>query len=217
MRKTQLSKEEEITIRSYNAGADSWATAYSTPGYWRNELKEFHELLPSGKVLEVGCGGGRDAEDLLNMGYKYTGTDAAKKFVDICKRRFPAEERLLVRNLYNLKFPGNSFDGFWASAVFLHIPKRRAPEALVNLRNVVRPGGIGFISVKEGEGEKIIEDVSEGDGKKYKRFWAFYRFGEFARELVESGFDIKSGKTRVQSARTTWLTYFVEKPDRANT
>ena len=63
----KLSQEEKLTIKSYNEGALDWTREHSDP-YWQEEFIILKKLLPKGKILEVGCGGGRDAKTLIKMG-----------------------------------------------------------------------------------------------------------------------------------------------------
>ena len=65
---------EKQTVGYYDKKAEDWATAhggYEKTSYWQSEMERFHELLPSGKVLEIGSGTGKDAEALIAMGYDY--------------------------------------------------------------------------------------------------------------------------------------------------
>lgn len=204
----KLTPEEKLTIDAYNAGAQSWAEAHSDINYWVDEFPVFKKNLPKGKILEIGCGGGRDAQVLISLGYDYIGTDIAKKFVQVAKKNNPGA-RFLVRSIYDLGFPPNSFDGFWASAVFLHIPKSRIDKALNKVHQVIRPGGVGFIAIKQGQGEKSLEEESS-DGEKYKRLWSLYLMKEFGDILERNGYEIICSKIKPLSARTVWLIYFVK-------
>lgn len=203
-----LTPEEKTTIDSYNRGAETWSSTHSDSNTWAEEFIEFKKYLPKGHVLEVGCGGGRDAKVLLSMEYKYTGTDIAKEFVRVAKKNNP-KGTFLVQSLYNLTFPDNSFDGFWSSAVFLHIPKKKISKALSEIHRVVGKGGVGFIATKKGKGEHVLEEESL-DREKYTRFWAFYSKAEFVKILKQNRFKMLSSKVLRKSARTTWLIYFVQ-------
>ena len=52
-------------------------------------------------------------------------------------------------DFYKLNFPSGSFDGFWASASLLHIPKNKIHQVLSDIKNIIKPNGIGFISLKQ--------------------------------------------------------------------
>jgi 2-polyprenyl-3-methyl-5-hydroxy-6-metoxy-1,4-benzoquinol methylase len=204
-----LTDEEKVTIDSYNAKAESWSKSHSTLKHLDNELEIFNSLLPEGRILEIGCAGGKDAKLLSSKGYEYLGTDVSENFVNIARRDNP-NLQFLTKNILELgdEFPKDSFDGFWASAVLLHIPKKKIDNVLLVLHKLLKPGGIGFISIKAGKGESMIEDVSD-DGNKYKRLWSFYSKKEFQDTLSKNSFEVVKYIYRSDDHRDRWLKYFV--------
>lgn len=196
---TDLTPQEEKTIKFYNTKASDWVAAHSTARFWGEQLDRFHNLLPSGKVLEIGTGGGRDAKELIALGYDYVGTDISDGLLDEA-RKYNPNTQFLKQSVYELSFPKDTFDGFWASAVLLHIPKDRINEALGKIHNVVKPNGLGFISLKQGE------DESPDDSG---RFFAYYAEREFSKILSENKFEVIEYKTVPMSEKTVWLAYLV--------
>ena len=205
----KLTPQEELTIQAYSENAVEWVKEHSDTNYWKEELATFKGLLPSGKILEIGCGGGRDAKVLISMGYDYIGTDISSEFVKVAKR-LVKNGKFLCKSVYDLGFKDSKFDGFWASAVFLHIPKRRIDEALQDVVRVTRDNGLVFISVKQGKGEPIIEEVYIGSNRNLKLFWAFYHKTEFDKVLKRNNLEVIMFNKWTISKRTTWLIYFVK-------
>ena len=205
----KLTPQEELTVQAYNEGAIEWEKEHSDTSYWKEELETFNKLLPTGKVLETGCGGGRDAKVLISKGYDYVGTDVASEFIKVAKKVVRGG-KFVCKSVYDLGFANNEFDGFWASAVFLHMPKNRIDEALQEVARVTKPNGIGFISIKQGKGEPILEADFAGSDRKLKRFWAFYHKPEFDEVLKRNKLEIINFKKWPKSKRTTWLIYFVK-------
>lgn len=196
----KLPPEEKITLETYNTTAKQWSEKHATVGFWKKEMGIFRTLLPTGKILEIGSGGGRDAKELVALGYKYIGTDISIGLIEVAKRENP-HETFLVQSVYDLDFPeGTWFDGFWASAVLLHIPKARIDEALQRIAKFMRNGAIGFISLKQGSGERLEED---------KRFFAYYSEEEFRRVLQRNNFGIVQTTVHSMGEKTTWLCFFV--------
>lgn len=203
----RFTTDEKITIKSYNQLGKQWATAHSTGGYWAKQFEAFNKYLPQGKILEIGAGSGRDAQDLARI-YNYTGVDVSDTLLTVARKNNP-NLIFLNRSLYNLGFSENSFDGFWTAATLLHIPKTRIEEVLRNIHKIIRPNGIGFISLKQGEGE----DITNGDedfGNDFKRLFVLYNTEEFSNHLRETGFDILETQTQQRSSKTTWLSFFVK-------
>jgi len=195
---TQLTKDEEATKRVYDRTAKQWADAHTSADFWKEELTMFQKLMPSGKVLEIGAGGGRDAKELIKLGYEYVGTDISAGLIAVAQQANPGAAFQQI-SIYDLDF-AEPFDGFWCSAVLLHIPKRRINEALRAIKKNIKPGGIGFIATKEGEGEQV-----EADG----RLFVFWSNGEFKKLLTSNGFEVVHEGYRPMSKRTKWLMYHV--------
>ncbi len=194
------SEEAKATIKYYDTHAPDWVKSHEIdPNFWGQEIARFHQLLPTGKILDVGCGGGRDGALLIPLGYEYKGIDASQKMLEEAKARLPKATFLPV-DMTKPFFPNNFFDGFWASASLLHIKKIDIYKVLHNLREITRIDGIGFISIKEGHGEKM-----ESDG----RFFAYYQQDEFNQILKDTAFEVIEEHRESKSAQTTWLTYFV--------
>lgn len=199
MAKIELTPEEHLTLDTYNAIAPEWAKSHSTKDFWKQELGVFNKYLPSGKVIEIGCGGGRDAEVLSESGYDYIGTDISEGLLEEARKRNP-NLTFYHQSVYELNFPVNHFDGFWASASLLHIPKYRAIEVLQRIHRIVRPNGIGFISLKQGEGEEILEG----------RYFVYYSTAAFSNILMASRFHLLESTSKSMSPKTTWLNFFVQ-------
>lgn len=203
-----LLPEEEQTIATYNRVAQTWASKHHQAGFWRKEMLEFRKLLPSGKILDIGSGGARDAHDLIALGFGYVGVDISVELLNIARRELP-KQKFYKQSIYELKFPrGQKFDGFWCSAVLLHVPKARINEALQRVKTVVKPGAIGFISIKDGRGERTIKETWE-NGEVHKRFFSYWSKKEFSQTLKGNGYQVLNYLFRPDSKKTRWHCFFV--------
>ncbi len=200
-----LFDSEKVTIEYYDKNAQAWAEKHSDESFYENEMKQFKEYLPEGSILEIGSGVGKDAIKLIQMGYVYTGIDASEGLIKEAHAKAPLAD-FLVQNVYDLKFQQGRFDGFWCAAMLLHIPKDKIHDALQQIRKVVKKGGVGFISLKEGTGEYCDESM--------KRAFYLYSVHEFTNVLVQNGFTVlKHGYRQPRSTHTTdaqWVTFFVQ-------
>lgn len=198
---------EAKTIATYDRTADWWTQAHSTKNSWEWAIKKFATHLPGGSILEVGCGGGRDAAGLIRHGYKYLGTDASAGMVRVAQQTVPNGEFRQL-NAYHLTQLSQTFDGFWACAVLLHIPRSRIKEALDAIRAVVRPGGVGMISIKAGNHEEF--EIRDVNGNHEERLFVYWTKQSFERKLKESGFRVIDYAYRPVSMRTNWHVFFLE-------
>lgn len=202
-----LTPEELTTKQTYDQTASTWSGVHRSKGFWATEMENFHRLLPNGKILEIGSGGGRDAKELIELGYEYVGTDISTGLIEVARQNLP-NEAFYNQSVYDLDFEGEKFDGFWASAVLLHIPKDRIGETLERIKNVVAARAIGFISLKDGVGEKVERD--EIDGKQLERFFSYWQKEEFARVLQENGYTVADYLYHPMSEKTRWHCFFVQ-------
>lgn len=203
MVKTQ---KEEKTINYYNQKAKQWASehgGHEEKSYWEKQINRFNELLPRGKIIEIGSGAGKDAMALINMGYNYTGTDASKGLIKVAQTRNPGAV-FANKAVEDLNFPVDSFDGFWTAATLLHIPKNQIDNALQKIKGVCKRGALGFISLKEGQEEK--EDHNTG------RWFAYYSEEEFRMVLNRNGFEVVDFEKReeLRPRQPNWLVFFVK-------
>lgn len=200
----ELTPEEQITVESYDANAAEWASAHMTPGFWREDMHEFNHWLPAGRLLEIGSGGGRDARELIRLGYKYTGTDISEGLLWQARKNNPGANFEHV-SVYDLDFE-KPFNGFWCAAVLLHIPRPRINEALQSIKSNIVKRGIGYIALKEGEGEAVTISPPQEGGE---RFFTFWQNEEFKAVLDDNDYDIIRENRRPISENTTWLSYIV--------
>lgn len=116
--------------------------------------EKFLSYIPDGgKLLDWGCGSGRDTRAFLEAGYQAVATDASK---ELC--RLASEYTgIAVRNerFEDLK-ETSCFDGIWACASLLHVPKAQLPSVFQLAANALKAEGIMYASFKYGdfEGER---------------------------------------------------------------
>jgi ubiquinone/menaquinone biosynthesis C-methylase UbiE len=144
---------------------------------------------------------------LIEHGYDYIGTDISEGMLEIIRKKFPGQQ-FYKQSVYDLSFPDKEFDGFWACAVLLHIPKKRIDEALRGIKAVVKPGAIGFISLKIGEGEGMRHDIV--DGQELQRFYSYWSKDEFSKVLKKNNFELLDYTIRPYGDQRVWQCFFVK-------
>lgn len=194
---------DQKTIEYYNSKAIEWSNTHFTPRFWAHGFDDFQKALSSGRIIEIGCGGGRDAMTLVEMGYDYLGIDPAEKLLEEAQKNNPGQSFQVLDVFALEKEKLGEFDGFWSAATLLHIPKKKVSLALEKIKSVLKPGGIGFISLKEGKGEERLAEAG------LERFFAYYSDKEFRKKLQQAGFSVIKF-SHLPMARTKWLMYIVK-------
>lgn len=102
-----------------------------------------------GKVLDIGCGSGRDLAVLHKLGFDCYGVDPVLEFVEIAQRLHPElENRIALGKLPDLQVPFNgNFDGVLCSAVLMHIDIEQLPATATAIRSCLKVGGRLLYSV----------------------------------------------------------------------
>lgn len=190
---------------------DRIAAEYSDANFehfWVKEFDVFKRLVPGNKVLDIGCGVAREALLFTTNNFEYTGVDISEGMLKVARKLAP-EGTFKQMDFYALDFPDESFDGFWASASFLHVPKAEMLAVLKEVRRVTKPSGIGFIALKKGGGEGFVKDERYGG---MSRYFSFFDLGEYKKMLAAEFEIIEAYEYEEKDERNTiWLCYFVRK------
>jgi ubiquinone/menaquinone biosynthesis C-methylase UbiE len=155
--------------------------------YPKNDLEKFLYYLSQGSsILDLGCGPGQASKIFCERKYLVTGLDFSEEMIKIGKKEIPNAKFILedIRNL-NKVFRNEMFEGAWACASLLHIPKKDIPSVFNQVYNVLKNQGVFYVSVKEGEGEK---DLTDERYDNIKRHFSYFKKEEIISLLKESKF-----------------------------
>ena len=118
-----------------------------------NTYKAFLKLLPKGgKILDLGCGSGRDSMNFMKLGYEVIAVDGAKELAK--KASVLLGNEVIVSTFEELELK-EKFHGIWACASLLHIKREDLKTVLNNLYNNLDDKGVFYMSFKYGEKEYV--------------------------------------------------------------
>jgi ubiquinone/menaquinone biosynthesis C-methylase UbiE len=200
-----IKKAIEKTIETYSKHAKLFHKAHEHQ-LLQFQLNNFLSKLPGKKILDAGCGSGRDAAYFIEEGFEVTGIDLADGMLEELKKNSPKAE-FKKMDMRHLDFSNNSFDGIWAMASVIHIPKSDISKTLSEFYRVLKPAGILYLAVKEGEGENIIESRNLENSPKYV---VFYKKEELEEFLKEANFKIIES-TISESDNNVWIEIMAKK------
>jgi SAM-dependent methyltransferase len=108
-------------------------------------------LPPAGRILDAGCGSGRDLHAFAELGYRVTAFDSSSVLVALA-------EAYAGQPVFRARFQDivcrEVFDGVWACASLLHLRAAELPDALRRLAVALVPSGVMYVSFKYGHGER---------------------------------------------------------------
>ncbi|WP_285131306.1 class I SAM-dependent methyltransferase [Leclercia adecarboxylata] len=122
-------------------------------------------LAPGARVLDAGCGSGRDAKAFLGMGYQVEAFDASPAMVGLAREHTGLPVQLMTFADVDWK---EEFDGIWCCASLLHVPAVELPGVMRRLADALKLGGVWYVSFKYGDGEREVDgrwftDMDEDD------------------------------------------------------
>jgi SAM-dependent methyltransferase len=115
---------------------------------------------PKSKLLDIGCGSGRDLALLNSLGHECFGVDATPEFVALSQTLHPEiNGKVLQAALPNFEPPfGGDFDGVLCSAVLMHIPESELVPAAVSIKRCLKQHGRLLYSVPSKRLDVIAEN-----------------------------------------------------------
>lgn len=143
------SDQDTPTLRFYAETAETYIA--SGPGGASRGLESFlQRLRPGARILELGCGGGRDAEAMIAAGFDVDPTDGTPEIAHKAEQRLGRPVRVMRFGELEAVV---AYDAIWANASLLHVPRKALTEVLARVFRALKPGGFHFGSYKAGGSE----------------------------------------------------------------
>jgi SAM-dependent methyltransferase len=177
---------KQQTVDTYNRSAAAMARKFNTiGGRVENVEKVFsYSVKENPFVLEVGCGNGRDAAEILKKTNRYLGIDISEEMVKLAREQTPAGE-FEVADIENYTFP-QGVDIVFSFASLLHSNKENVSRIFEEVYAALSPGGLFFVSLKNAPYQEkpqtdefgtrtfyyyTLEDLKGLAGEKFKVLW----------------------------------------------
>lgn len=140
------------TIDYYNQNAASFVNGTVYVDFKETQDK-FLKVLPGNRVLDFGCGSGRDTKYFLNAGLDVVATDGSE---ELCRSASVYTGIQVKHMLFQDLNEVNRYDGIWACSSILHLPKDELRIVFSKMVNALSSNGIIYTSFKYGdfEGER---------------------------------------------------------------
>lgn len=182
--------------------------------YESASLETLHRLInatftPGARLLEVGCGSGRDAARVLAAGYNLIALDGSQNLLCEAEKLHPELSGRLVylRLPAQLPFADSDFAGFLSIACLMHFTDTELNTILGELARVVKKSGSGIISVPAGRGD-IDNNCLDQHGRHFNVMPAEAWQAIFSRQ----GFSSEAGPVEPDSLGRegiSWVTFIL--------
>ena len=105
-----------------------------------------------GRILDLGCGSGRDTKYFVDLGYKVDAIDASKEMVRLASIKSGLEVKHMSFELFS---PDLQYDGIWACASLLHVEPKALKSMFVHISHWLNVSGVLYASFKYGDGVRV--------------------------------------------------------------
>lgn len=143
---------QESTLNYYDNNAQEFVANTFSVDTTQTIVQFVKNIRIGGEILDVGCGSGRDSKYFLELGYNVTAFDASKEIANVASEKI--NHPVIHMQVQDMAWE-NKFDGVWAMASLLHLPKDEIPNAIQKCVSSLKEGGTFFASFKSGEGESF--------------------------------------------------------------
>lgn len=191
------------TLKYYNKNAQSFASGTVSVKFTEVQDKFLEKLNPDAYILDFGCGAGRDTKYFLSRGYQVDAIDGSEQLCRIASEYTGIKVRQMLFQELDEK---EKYDGIWACASILHLPKKQLREVLENMYAALKSEGWIYTSFKYGEFEV------ERNGRYFTDFTTD-TFKDFIHDM--HGFKIEehwiTGDVRPGRGEEKWLNLLLQK------
>lgn len=190
------------TLIYYNQNADSFIEGTVSVNF-KEVQDKFLQMLSGKKILDFGCGSGRDTMYFLKSGFDVTATDGSE---ELCK--YASEytgihvKQMLFQDLDEVDY----YDGIWACSSILHLSKNELRIVMNKMSRALKAGGIIYTSFKYGNFE------GERNGRFFTDF-TIDEFTDFVKDVKEMAIEEYwiTGDVRPGRGDERWLNLILRK------
>lgn len=206
LRENELSAISERTRAHYQRTADSFWTGTRDHDVSQNidALIDAIDAEPPLRILDFGCGPGRDLRTFVARGHEPVGLDGTVAFVEMARANAGVE--VWHQDFLQLDLPPERFDGVFANASLFHVPVQELPQVLRRLSRSLVPGGILFASNPRGDNR---------EGWNGERYASYHDLEAWTALVLAAGFEAHSHYYRppgLPREQQPWLATLWRKP-----
>ncbi len=172
------------TLDYYNENAKDYINSTKNVEFAGMQDKFLGFLKPGDRVLDFGCGSGRDAKYFLEKGFRVDAVDGAIEFVKLASEYTGIQvKQMLFQDLDAVGI----YDGIWACSSILHLPGKKLEDVLGKMAKALVSRGIAYISFKYGD-------------------WEGERNGRYFTDMTEEKMKCMLDKTDIFLIEDMWVT-----------
>jgi 2-polyprenyl-3-methyl-5-hydroxy-6-metoxy-1,4-benzoquinol methylase len=190
------------TLDYYNQNANTFFEGTVSVNF-KEVQDKFLKVLPGKKILDFGCGSGRDTKYFLDNGYDVTAIDGS---IELCKKASKYTGIKVKHMLFQELDEKDTYDGIWACSSILHLNKEELKPVLLKMIEALKKHGIIYTSFKYGDFE------GERNGRYFSNF-TIESFKEYVQDITSIQIEEYwlSGDVRKGREEEQWLNLILRK------
>ena len=179
MNPTEFRQITERTLEHYEDTAERFFEGTRDHDVSQNmeALLDAIEAQAPYRILDLGCGPGRDLKAFAALGHQPVGVDGSANFVRMAQAYSGCE--VWRQDFIALDLPAARFDGVFANASLFHVPSAALPAVLADLCATLKPGGVLFSSNPRGQNQ---------EGWNGPRYGSYYDLDTWTAFMTAAGF-----------------------------
>ena len=163
------------TLEYYDQNAEQFFKTTADVDFTGTQDRFLRYLEPGSRILDLGCGSGRDARYFLEKGYQVDATDGS---AEICRLASEYTGIPVRQMLFNELDAEEEYDGIWACASILHLPEEELRDVMHRIGTALKEDGVFYTSFKYGD------FAGERNGRYFRDFTE-ESFREFLTDFHE--------------------------------
>ena len=191
------------TIDYYNKNAAAFNASTVEVEFHDMQDKFIAYIVGGKRLLDFGCGSGRDTKYFLSKGYEVDAIDGSKEMCAIAEAFTGIKVKHMMFDELDIL---NEYDGIWACSSILHLNKTDLKDVMIKMAAALKDTGIIYTSFKYGDFS------GERNGRIFTDFTS-ESFSEFIKEI--SDLEIKeewiTGDVRPGRGDEKWLNLIIHK------
>lgn len=151
------------TLQYYNEKAPSFVHGTVDVEFSALQNEFVSRIGDGGRILDLGCGSGRDSKAFLDQGFDVVSVDGSDEMAKIASEYIGRE---VIYSTFQNYEPEGTFDGIWACASLLHLAKEEIVTVMKKLTAVLNESGTFYVSFKYGDftgerNDRFFTDLNE--------------------------------------------------------
>lgn len=141
------------TLNYYNQNAAQFCQNTVSVDFTATQTRFLSRLPAAARILDFGCGSGRDTKAFLEQGYQVDAIDGSS---ELCKLASEYTKIQVRHMLFQELSAVSEYDGIWACSSILHLTREELSKVMRKMITALKPNGIIYTSFKYGtfEGER---------------------------------------------------------------